>query len=221
MKGVGAALALVGLTSAFFLYYHAQQDYHAQQAVAAPPLPTSQSPLARDCLQCAALGAQISDLQRNLTDIKAQLASQRGQLATEHDRLGEPAKQLQPDSRVDDVEAGRAVEAERRKEYLAGIAEGFGKERVDDIWAGRASSRISAALDTDDVLRGVARKVECRWQTCRVELDDDGSGKVSTRMPFVVMGLADVLPGMNAEQVTRGDGRLATVLYMSNAQPAN
>ena len=103
---------------------------------------------------------------------------------------------------------------------MASIEQAFGNEKVDPAWASRASARVGSTFEGDEMLRNVTHTVECRQTTCRVQLDDDGSGRLSGRMPFLTLGLADVLPQVSAEHLDQPNGRGAMVLYMSSQRLA-
>jgi len=109
----------------------------------------------------------------------------------------------------------RAADAEQRRVYMEAVAQAFSNEKVDASWSSHVSSRVNGALDADESLQGVARAVECRDRTCRVEIADDGSGSLNSRLPMIALAVADVLPNVAAERVDRGNGRSAMVLYMS------
>jgi hypothetical protein len=113
----------------------------------------------------------------------------------------------------------RAADAERRRVYMMGIAQAFANEEIDGPWASSAALRINFALDGDEGLKGIAHKVECRHQTCRVEISDDGSQKLSNRLQLVSHGLADLFRSVRVERVDRADGGSAVVLYMSAQRP--
>jgi hypothetical protein len=99
---------------------------------------------------------------------------------------------------------------------MSGVAEAFGTERPGGAWASYASSRIRATLENDEVLQHMAHNVECRQQTCRLEISDDGS--VSARMPMIARGLGEDFPTASAERVDRGNGH-AMIIYLSSAKP--
>ncbi len=75
---------------------------------------------------------------------------------------------------MDRVEAQRAADAQRRHEYMASIEQAFANEKVEPMWASRASARVGSTFEGDEMLRNIAHTVECRQKTCRVQLDDDG-----------------------------------------------
>jgi hypothetical protein len=54
-----------------------------------------------------------------------------------------------------------------------------------------------------------------------VQIDDDASGRLSGRMPFLALGLADVLPQVSAEHIEQANGHGAMVLYMSSQREAS
>jgi hypothetical protein len=147
-------------------------------------------------------------LERSLSALKSQMA-----------RRDDGTPHAVPTSDVKEplsVEEQRAQDAERMHTYMAGVAQSFSEEKVNAGWAASASSRVGTVFEGDEVLKDVARTVECRAQTCRVQIEDDGSGRLSQRMPFIAIGLADVLPTISAERIDRGNGRSAMVLYMSS-----
>ena len=209
MKPAAATAVIAAVAAAIFVHVSAHR---------APGIPTSSTSAVagatRDCPECRRMADQIDALQANVAAISAQLAV----------RGGRPASLLNGDaskspSDPDDVQAVRAADAERRRAYMASVAESFAGERVDGVWAGRASVRVNAALNGDEVLKGFAHSVECRSQTCRVEISDDGTGSLSRRLPFVALSLADVLPSVATEPADPANGRGGMVLYMSNQPP--
>jgi hypothetical protein len=213
-----AVPAILAALVASILFFVSARRVPAPVAPALPGAPALPAAAARDCPECRRLAEQIDALRGGLTEVQAQLASQSGQSAPRPPGAAAPESKSPIDEQ--DVQAVRAADAERRREYMTGIEEGFAGERVDGKWAGPASVRINAALSSDENLRGVAHHVECRQQTCRVELADDGTGAVSRRVPLIALNLVDMLPSVAAERVDQGDGRSAMVVYLSSRQPA-
>jgi hypothetical protein len=203
-KIILAAVGFLALAIAVFvylaMYYPARTDAIPRQAVVSRG----------DDGQAARLAQQVEDLQRSLNALKSQMP-QHGEGAARAVPTSDtkPAEQLS-------VEEQRAQDRERMRTYMAGVEQSFANEKVDAAWASGASSRVATTFDGDDVLKGVSRTVECRSQTCRVQIEDDGSGQLARRMPFVAIGLADLLPTISAEHIEHGNGRGATVLYMSS-----
>ncbi len=208
MKRVGAAVAFAAVAVAVFVWLGATRN------VSSAPQPVVTR---SDDRQSARLQAQIEELQRSLVAVKSQLASQQRQLPAPRAVSPGDAQPPEPES----VEAQRAADAERRRTYMAGVAQAFANEKVDPAWASRVSARVGATFEGDEMLRNIAHSVECRQQTCRVQIDDDASGRLSGRMPFLALGLADVLPQVSAEHIEQANGHGAMVLYMSSQREAS
>jgi hypothetical protein len=133
----------------------------------------------------------------------------------------QPAPAASPASKVEsDVRAQRAQDAERRRQYMAGIASSFVNEKVDFDWSTRVAARITAAFEARDGLRNRLRDVECRAHTCRVKMDEDQSLDIPRQMPFVSLALADVLPSMSVDYVDQGNGHRTMILYLSSQSTA-
>jgi hypothetical protein len=206
VRGVAVVFALAGVAVACFLYL---KPGHSTATGASRPL-AAQVSGAGDCPQCARLAEQIDNLQRSLADIQSKLASQQvPQFARRGTEAGAP-KSSQTDSDLNEIEAIRAADAEK------GVAQSFNMEKTDSAWANNVSARVNAALSSDEALRDIAHKVECRQETCRLEIDDDGSTNLSGRLPIIALGLADVLPNVSVEPVNQDGGRGTLVLYMTS-----
>jgi len=153
------------------------------------------------------LAMQVAALQKEVAALKSRSP-----------QVGAPSSAQAP-KQIESVEAQRELEAERHHAYMEGVAQSFAGERIDFGWAGNTSSRVAAAIDEDTVLRSAAHEIECRERTCRLQIEDDGSGRLSQRLTVMSLRLMDVLPTAAAELVDQGNGRNALVLYMSS-QPS-
>jgi len=212
VRGVGVVVALAGVAVACFLYL---KPGHSIATVASRPLP-AQASGAGDCPQCARLAEQIDNLQRSLAAIQSQLASQQvPQVARRGSEAG-AANSSETYSELNEIEAIRAADAERNRVYMGGVAQSFNKEKTDSAWADNVSARVNAALSSDEALRDIGHKVDCRQETCRIEIDDDGSSNLSGRLPIIALGLADVLPNVSVEPVNQDGGRGTMVIYMTS-----
>jgi hypothetical protein len=96
-----------------------------------------------------------------------------------------------------------------------GVAAAFRGEVADAGWSTTASSAIQAAIAGDEALTPLARGVECRSRTCRVELVDDGSGRLVQALPMFIHHLGRDLPRVTVDRVEGTGGPAAMVLYMS------
>lgn len=133
---------------------------------------------------------------------------------------GQESVQSSPSaSKPADFAAVSAADAKRHQESVAAIAEVFASEKVNSAWAPRTSARVNAAFEGNELLRAIPHSVDCRAQTCQLKIDDDGSGKLPTNLPLIILSVADLFPSITADHVDQGNGHSTTVLYMSSQQP--
>ena len=204
MKIPGVALGALVVAAGVSLYFH-----ESESTPTAPTIMQSASP-AGDA-RVAQLTRQVEALQRSLSAVQSQLASQKQTSAP--DRAAAAKDSPPPEL---DVAAQRAQELERRRLYMAGVAAGFNNEKIDPAWATRVASRVSATFEGNEELRKRLRGVECRTQTCRVQMDEDDSVALSRQMPFLSLSLVDVLPSMSVDHIDQGNGHSTMILYMSS-----
>lgn len=202
---IGAGIAVVAIAVAIATHLN-------PRAATSPPARSETSQTNdRDVTR---LSEQVGALARQLTALQSQLAQQ-GQAASKQSQEG-AKKEMEAPTDPKEIEAIRAADAERRRTFIAGLAQSFAEEKTDVRWAGYASSQISAAFEGDATLRAFAHKIDCRTQTCRVEITDNSGGQLSSRLPLLALGVASVLPSIAADRVDQGNGAGTMVLYMSS-----
>jgi hypothetical protein len=180
---------------------------HLPEAAADRPEPQGSSAAAagasdRDLEQ---LRLQIALLHRDVAEIRLQLA-----------RPSSAARQIEavPDPRVD-PEARAQVE-QLRLLRVARIESTFRREEYDARWSQGANASVRAALaEVDESLRNQVRSVECRSQSCRVEIASGASGPLGQSLHLILGRLTTTLPNVTAAQVDQGNGEQATVLYLA------
>lgn len=208
MKLLSASVALAVLAAATTVYF-AQRGPGTSPA--SPSAPQTDS-VARYRGESSA--AQIDELRRELATMKSHVAGEQSRLASATSPApAEPAS-------FQEMQEQRAADLESHRVYMSDVAQSFAAETIDQRWAAQASQRVNAALYDHEALRAAARDIECRTQTCRVTIDDDGSGTLSRRLPSLALSLIDVLPTISAERVDQGNGRSAMILYMSAQREA-
>lgn len=212
MKTVGVLVALA-LAGATLWYLESARAPTSMSTSAAPGAAVSQ----RDVEQ---LTAELQSLRHEVGSLKSQLAqanaSRSGQAPINTLQAPEPHAAVT----AEDIAATRAAEAERHREYVAGVAQSFAAEKVDPHWAGNTAALVENVLAGDPTLRTLAHRLECRERTCRLEITNADTAQLRERLPLVTLGVAGSLPTMTAEQVRQPDGRTTTVLYMSS-QPTS
>lgn len=181
---------------------------------------------------CGWLGAQaerrpvtreeIGEVHQRLTAMRADLAQLRQQVAV--GRAATPGARPAPAADIAKAEAMRLrgdpaarAEAELAQRAQAAAKEArFRSEPVDARWAPAATSAVQRALAGDaESAQVTARSVECRSQTCRVEMADDGPGSTGSFVPLFAMRVGEVVGSITAVRVDQGRGASALVLYLS------
>jgi hypothetical protein len=212
MKPLSAGIALAIVAAIAFVY--SRSPTTAQPSTAS----TRATPLNEDT---RVLAAKLERLQHELDALEVREDS--GPDAPAVHKVQLPAEQP-PDSiggtSAEEVQTRRAADLEQHREYMSSVAERFAAERIDSTWALQMSARIHAAFEDHPALQGLSHDIDCRARTCRVTIENDGSGRISTRLPTLALSVTDVLPSISAERVDQGNGRSAMVLYMSAADPS-
>jgi hypothetical protein len=152
------------------------------------------------------LSREVAQLRHEVSDLRQQVA--RGPNAAPPAAAAAPADRSDPQARA---EAARS-----EQQRIASSEQAFRSQPVDARWSQGATASVRAALgDVDEGLRNQVRSVECRAQSCRVEISADGNGTAMRDLPMLVNRLGGSLPNVTAGQIDQGDGRQATVLYLS------
>jgi hypothetical protein len=81
---------------------------------------------------------------------------------------------------------------------------------------------VQTALASSREIRTLGRGVECRSHTCRVEIADDGGGRLGKILPMFAQQISKELPNLAANRLQNAGGA-TMVLYLSrndDARPA-
>ncbi len=149
--------------------------------------------------QLVRLRADISNLQRQVQDYGRLAAAQAGDAAA-------------TDQRLDDPETREEAE-QQRQETLRVMETDFRREPTDSRWVSTTTAAIQDALTGIDEIQGSARNIECRSQTCRVELAGDREMLARFVSDFVLR-IGSLLPSITANQIDNGDDA-TLILYLS------
>jgi len=160
--------------------------------------------------------AELAGLRREMAQLKRQVWAQGQMLAAADPARAKPEAQdsaAAKDPRIDPE--ARAEQERKYREYMAGVDAAFRKETTDPRWSSATSSAVQTALIADNDLHPLARGVECRSHTCRVEIADDGSGKLGKLLPVFAQQVGQELPSVVTSRVEDAGGAATMVLYMS------
>jgi hypothetical protein len=153
--------------------------------------------------------------------LNAQVSALREQMAENQASPSADAGAVDPEpgpARRDPAE--RAQQETEWHAHMMEVDSDFQSEAMDPRWASSTASAVQRTVNASDAMRGNMRSVECRSQTCRVELDDDGSGAMSKELPIFVQQFAETLPSVQADRIDDGSGRTTMVLYMARNDSA-
>jgi len=206
-----ATLLSVGLCGVVYRAVHRSSEAPAESGPAPAKQPAEGAATSESI--------ELAELRREMVQLRRQVWIQGQRLEAAEPARAETqapatAKDLLTDSEV------RAEQERKHREYMVEIDAAFRKESPDARWSSTTSAVVQTALIADSDLRPLARGVECRSRTCRVELADDGSGELGQILPIFAQQVSEDLPSITADRVEDAGGTAAMVLYMSRREEA-
>jgi len=168
---------------------------------------------------------ELADLRAELASLKEQVSALAAASGSIRDDLRREIASLQ-DVRIArtepaeepaspyDAEALASAESERRA-VVAETESAFWKEPADTPWSKEASSAVLDALESDAGSRIEVVSLECRTETCRVEVVQDEAGEMTRSLPLLLHRLGPTLPSVTTSEAEYPDGRRGMVLYIS------
>jgi hypothetical protein len=174
---------------------------------------STRGPVAPSSTPATAKGADTTALREEVASLRAELASLRQQ------RPGHTGSASATEDRTDTDAGARArareEAAQRRQAHIAALDSAFHSESVNPTWSANTSSLIQNVLSSDEIGHIQADSIDCRSESCRVELHDDGTGRLGKSLPMLAIQVASALPTITANNVARPDGSSTVVLYLS------
>jgi hypothetical protein len=162
--------------------------------------------------------AQLAELRQEMARLNLTVRNQGQQLPVAgHAATSENDPPDVNGARAADPET-RAEAEHRRRQYMAGLDAAFRNEMMDPRWSPVTLAMVQTAISGDDNLKLLAPAVECRSHTCRMEIVDDGTGKLGQIIPQFAQRLGQDLPSIVANHVEESGGRATTILYMSRPE---
>jgi hypothetical protein len=212
--GVGTLLLLAGCGGQLDgAPVPAEQRAQVSGAPAADVPGTAVVPSQMSVMSGAAVSAdETTSLKQQVVLLRREIAEIRQQLLR---MPGAPlSAETSPNPRTDPAARLEAERAEQQR--LASTEAAFRGEKEDARWSQGSLASVRAAFaEADGSLRGQVSSVECRSQSCRVVIGGDTRGAAGQDLSSVMNRLAATLPNVTAGQIDQGDGRPATVLYLS------
>jgi hypothetical protein len=199
---VALALAAAGIGYAVLHSYRlnrpaaAKTEAASAHAKARAPVPHASPPNE---------SAELAELRRTVARLGDEVAVMRAQASRGHVESGEPPDPMDPET--------EATLREERRAHIADLEANFVAEPRDSSWSSATYNAIVEALNANE-LRDAARSIECRSQTCRVEIVDKGPDTNGMIMR-ATRQLGQTLPTVEWDHVDDGNGRRSKVLYLS------
>jgi hypothetical protein len=209
-----ATLIAVPVLGAFtyltYLQLQSSEDTpHHSNAVSvdhSPTVTTIPGGQATNLADLAELRGEVESLKAEVLALRHQPPAQSSPVPSRAD--GPPAPDVRSDPSALDEAATRQAQMEM-------IDAAFRRQTIDQSWSANTTSAIHEVLNSTEVGGLHAETIDCRSSSCRVELHDDGTGRLSKSLPIVAQQLAGSMPTVMANTIPQGDGTSNVVLYMS------
>jgi hypothetical protein len=156
----------------------------------------------------------ISALRQELALLRAEISA----LQRHQSRMAATVAVTPEEDPANDLRRGPAARAEADRQYqeqMKIVEANFQQERIDSRWSSDTAAAVQEAVASDDTAQAALRNINCRSNTCRVEMAGDNTGELAKFMPLFVQQLGETLPNVTANQVDDGDGGKTLILYMS------
>jgi hypothetical protein len=206
------AVPLIGFVL-YLTYQRLEPSEESNRDVSALPVRPSQSTVTAEGGTAASVD-DIRALREEVASLRAGISLLRRQIPKQAESVSTSADS-QPGAEVRSDALARAEAARERQTRMEAVDAGFRQQAIDPTWSANTSTTIRNALNSEDVGGIQADNIDCRSESCRVELRDDGSGRLSKSLPMLAQQLAGTMPDITANNITQANGDSTLVLYLS------
>jgi len=146
----------------------------------------------------------------NIAALQADVAALHAEL---NQRKNEAVAAAEPEAPPDEA---TAQENEARwREHMLEVEAKYQREARDPAWVRTATAQIEKGLTENEGLKSLVRRIDCRSETCRLEVLNDGKGVFDKQLQPFLNGVSETLPSMQADPVRNADGTTTMILYLS------
>lgn len=160
---------------------------------------------------------QTGALQSRLTFLESELLAMRARLE-DMGKTGTPAAEAHEAPAAEAAPPVSPEEIAQQKavwhEHMLEVAAEYESEARDPRWARDAQTTITLALDGLPALSKGLRSLDCRSETCRVEVVNDHQPDFDKQLALLPLGLRG-LPSAEFDQLHEPDGKVRTVVYFT------
>lgn len=91
----------------------------------------------------------------------------------------------------------------------------FSQETIDQKWASQTKYAIESVFNKKNLGATVVQNLECRSNSCRLELSSNSNGDLAKKLPLLIEKLGNEELYVTANELTDDTGQNNLVLYMS------
>ncbi|MGC4070406.1 MAG: hypothetical protein QM784_38225 [Polyangiaceae bacterium] len=206
-RSILVAVGTLGAVAMLWIVSHRRTSEETPPAARSTVETTTGDGPSRESVERSTLvAAQLAELTAEVSNLRGRLASRE---AREAARDAAPS----PEQIEDSEEESRL----KWQEHMAQVEEKFKRERVDPSWARDTSQLIERELASEPSLRTSLRSMECRAQSCRLELNEPsapGADGSEHALPLLIHRLGTALPVSQSALVDAGDGKSVRVVFL-------
>ena len=206
------AVPMIGFVL-YLTYLRPQPLEESNREVSALPVRPSQSTVMVGGGSAASVD-DIRALREDVASLRAAISLLRRQAPKQAESASTSADN-QPGADIRSDALARAEAAREHQAEMEAVDAAFRKQAVDPTWSANTVSSIRNALNSEEIGGVQADNIDCRSDSCRVELRDDGSGRLGKSMPMLAQQLAGTTPNITANNVSQANGESTLVLYLS------
>lgn len=159
---------------------------------------------------------QSDELRQRMAVLEAELTTLRGQVAQRESGHGEVA-QVAADPATPEVVTPEELSRQKQewRDRMAEAAVNYEAEARDPAWARETQAAITQALERLPAVSKGIKSLECRSETCRIEVSNEQQPDFDKQLPLLPIGVSGQLPTVRYDHVTQADGSARTILYLS------
>lgn len=132
----------------------------------------------------------------------------------------EPAKEAAPAADQLSVEEGRAQADAKWAAHMEDVRVAYEQEHVDVAWAAEKRRAVKEAVEKIPGLSAFAGDIECRSESCRLDLKVDPAGSTGKDLPMFLHTVGPAMPTAELKYTDTEQGARYTVYLREHLNPS-